>query len=98
VLAGTDVALTSVIVANVWRGTAFSLSLCYAGLTTIPDDVYEAARIDGARAHQILGRITVPLMLPILTTTLVLVVVETFNTFVMVLALTGGGPGTATQV
>ncbi|HLU60200.1 MAG TPA: sugar ABC transporter permease [Pseudonocardia sp.] len=97
-LSDPDLALTSVIVANVWRGTAFSMILCYAGLKTIPDDVYEAARIDGARAHQILGRITVPLMLPILTTTLVLVVVETFNTFDMVLALTGGGPGTATQV
>ena len=97
-LSDPDVALTSVTVANVWRGTALSMILCYAGLKTIPDEVYEAARIDGARGHQILGRITVPLMLPILTTTLVLVVVETFNTFDMVLALTGGGPGTATEV
>jgi multiple sugar transport system permease protein len=97
-LSEPDVALISVIVANVWRGTALSMILCYAGLKTIPDDVYEAARIDGASGPQILGRITVPLMLPILTTTLVLVVVETFNTFDMVLALTGGGPGTATEV
>jgi multiple sugar transport system permease protein len=97
-LSDPQVALTSVTVANVWRGTALSMILCYAGLKTIPDDVYEAARIDGAGGLQILGRITVPMMLPILATTLVLVVVETFNTFDMVLALTGGGPGTATEV
>jgi multiple sugar transport system permease protein len=72
--------------------------LCYAGLKTIPSDVYEAARMDGATAVQTLQRVTVPLMMPILTTTLVLVVVETFNTFDMVLALTGGGPGDATEV
>lgn len=97
-LSDPELALTSVIVANVWRGTALSMILCYAGLKTIPDDVYEAARIDGAGAVATLVRITVPMMLPILLTNLVLVTVETFNTFDMVLALTGGGPGTATTV
>jgi multiple sugar transport system permease protein len=97
-LSDPDVALVSVTVANVWRGTALSMILCYAGLKTIPTDVYEAARVDGATARQTLGRVTIPMMMPILTTTLVLVVVETFNTFDMVLALTGGGPGDATEV
>jgi multiple sugar transport system permease protein len=60
--------------------------------------VYEAARMDGATAGQTLRRVTIPMMMPILTTTLVLVVVETFNTFDMVLSLTGGGPGDATEV
>lgn len=86
------------IVANVWRGTALSMILCYAGLKTISADLYEAARVDGTSAPQALRHITIPLMMPILTTTLVLVVVETFNTFDMVLSLTGGGPGDATQV
>jgi multiple sugar transport system permease protein len=97
-LSDPELALTSVTVANIWRGTALSMILCYAGLKTIPDDVYEAARIDGAGAVATLLRITVPMMLPILLTNLVLVTVETFNTFDMVLALTGGGPGTATTV
>ena len=44
------------IVANVWRGTALSMIFCYAGLKTIPDDVYEAARLDGANALQTLAR------------------------------------------
>jgi multiple sugar transport system permease protein len=97
-LSDPDLALASVTVANIWRGTALSMILCYAGLKTIPDDVYEAARIDGAGAVATLFRITVPMMLPILLTNLVLVTVETFNTFDMVLALTGGGPGNATTV
>jgi len=97
-LSDPNVALTSVTVANVWRGTALSMILCYAGLKTISTDVYEAARMDGASAAQTLRRVTIPLMMPILTTTLVLVVVETFNTFDMVLSLTGGGPGDATEV
>ncbi len=92
------VALVSVTVANVWRGTALSMILCYAGLKTIPDEVYEATRIDGAGGVQTLAWVTLPMMLPILLTNLVLVLVETFNTFDMVLSLTGGGPGAATQV
>lgn len=97
-LSDPDLALASVTVANVWRGTALSMILCYAGLKTIPDDVYEAARVDGAGKVATLFRITVPMMLPILTMNLVLIVVETFNTFDMILALTGGGPGNSTQV
>lgn len=97
-LSDPNLALVSVIVANVWRGTALSMILCYAGLKTISPELYEAGRIDGATAPQMLRRITIPIMRPILMTTLVLVVVETFNTFDMVLSLTGGGPGDATQV
>lgn len=97
-LSDPQLALASVTVANIWRGTALSMILLYAGLKTIPEDVYEAARVDGAGRRTTLLRITLPLMLPILTTNLVLVVVETFNTFDMVLSLTGGGPGNSTQV
>lgn len=97
-LSDPTLALVSVIVANVWRGTALSMILCYAGLKTIPDDVLEAARIDGAGRFRSLLRVTLPMMAPILTLNLVLVTVETFNTFDMVLALTGGGPGASTQV
>lgn len=97
-LSDPNVALVSVIVANVWRGTAFSMILCYAGLQTVSRDVLEAARMDGAGYWRSLRSIVLPLMLPILTTTVIIVTVETFNTFDMVLALTGGGPGTATEV
>lgn len=97
-LSDPTLATVAIIVANVWRGTALSMILCYAGLKTIPEDMHEAARIDGASPWQALVRVTLPVMAPILTLNLVLVTVETFNTFDMVLALTGGGPGASTQV
>lgn len=97
-LSDPTIALASVIVANVWRGTAFSMILCYAALQTVSRDVLEAAKIDGAGYWRSFRSIVLPLMLPILTTTIIIVTVETFNTFDMVLALTGGGPGTATEV
>ncbi|QYJ16265.1 Melibiose/raffinose/stachyose import permease protein MelD [Rubrobacter xylanophilus DSM 9941] len=97
-LSDPEFALASVTLANIWRGTAFSMILIYAGLQTLPDDVLEAARVDGANAFQSLTRVVLPLLAPILFINLVIVSIETFNTFDMVLALTGGGPGRATEV
>lgn len=97
-LSDPEIALASVTIANIWRGTAFSMILVYAGLQTIPGDVIEAAKIDGANAFQRMTRITLPLIAPILFINLVIVSIETFNTFDMVLALTGGGPGRSTEV
>lgn len=97
-LSNPQFALASVTVANIWRGTAFSMILIYAGLQTLPDDVMEAARVDGANAWQRLIRVVLPLLAPILFIDLVVVSIETFNTFDMVLALTGGGPGRSTEV
>ena len=97
-LSDPQVALASVTLANVWRGTAFSMILLYAGLQTLPDDVMEAARVDGANAWQRLTRVMLPLLAPMLFINLVIVSIETFNTFDMVLALTGGGPGRSTEI
>jgi multiple sugar transport system permease protein len=97
-LSDPQLALASVTVANIWRGTAFSMILIYAGLQTLPDDVMEAAKVDGANAWQRLFRVMLPLLAPILFIDLVVVSIETFNTFDMVLALTGGGPGRSTEV
>ncbi len=97
-LSDPEVALASVTIANIWRGTAFSMILVYAGLQTIPGDVIEAAKIDGASAFQRMTRVILPLIAPILFINLVIVSIETFNTFDMVLALTGGGPGRSTEV
>src|ERR671913_1364098 len=97
-LSDPQVALASVTLANVWRGTAFSMILLYAGLQTLPDEVMEAAKVDGANAWQRLTHVVLPLLAPILFINLVVVSIETFNTFDMVLALTGGGPGRSTEV
>ncbi|MFZ4451623.1 carbohydrate ABC transporter permease [Salibacterium aidingense] len=90
--------LLSVTIANIWRGTAFSMILIYAGLQTLPSDVIEAARIDGANAVQRLLRVIVPILSPILLINLIIISIDTFNTFDMVMALTGGGPGRSTEV
>ena len=97
-LSTRDMALASVIVANVWRGTAFSMILQYAGLQSIDPVLYEAAAVDGASKWQSFWRVTLPSLRPILMVNLVLISIQTFNTFDMVLALTGGGPGRATEV
>jgi multiple sugar transport system permease protein len=97
-LSDPEIALASVTIANIWRGTAFSMILVYAGLQTLPGDVLEAAKIDGATAFQRVTRVILPLLAPILFINLVIVSIETFNTFDMVLALTGGGPGRSTEV
>ena len=97
-LSDPENALISVTVANIWRGTALSMILMYAGLQTVPRHLLEAARIDGAGPLQSFRAVTFPVLLPLITVDLVTITVETFNTFDMVMALTGGGPGTATQV
>jgi multiple sugar transport system permease protein len=97
-LSTPNMALMSIIIANVWRGTAFSMILQYAGLQSIPDELYEAAAVDGATKLQSFWHITLPQLRPILLINVVLGTIYTFNTFDMILPLTGGGPGRATEV
>jgi multiple sugar transport system permease protein len=97
-LSTPNMALMSIIIANVWRGTAFSMILQYAGLQSIPDELYEAAEVDGASTLQSFWHITIPQLRPILMINIILITISTMNTFDMILALTGGGPGQATEV
>ena len=97
-LSNPNLALVSVIIANVWRGTAFSMILQYAGLQSIPDEIYEAAEVDGANALQSFWHITLPQLRPILMINAILTTIFTLGTFDMILPLTGGGPGRATEV
>jgi multiple sugar transport system permease protein len=97
-LSDPNLALMSIIIANVWRGTAFSMILQYAGLQSIPDELYEAAEVDGASTLQSFWYITIPQLRPILMINIILITISTLNTFDMILPLTGGGPGQATEV
>ncbi|WP_080872824.1 carbohydrate ABC transporter permease [Oceanobacillus timonensis] len=97
-LSDPEVALFAVIFANIWRGTAFSMILIYAGLKTLPTDVIEAAKIDGANVLQRTLKVILPMLAPMLLINLVIISIDTFNTFDMVMALTGGGPGQSTEV
>ena len=97
-LSRPNLALASVIMADTWRGTAFSMILQYAGLQRIPTQLYEAAKIDGASSWQQLLFITLPQLRPVLFINIVLITIYGFNTFDMLMALTGGGPGLSTEV
>jgi len=97
-LSSAGAALASLIVANAWRGCAFSMILQYAGLQRIPRELHEAADLEGASFWQRLRSVVLPEIAPVLALNLALVTIATFNTFDLVLPLTGGGPGRATEV
>ena len=91
-------ALASTIAAGTWRGTAFSMIMIYGGLQRVPTRLYEAARVDGAGRGHRLRHVTLPQLKSVLVVTTVLVTIYALNTFDLIFALTGGGPGRATQV
>ena len=97
-LSDPNVAMVSAIVANVWRGTASSMILLYAAIKTIPEDILEASRVDGANVMQRFFRIKMPSIAGLMLIVVILNIIGTFNTFDMIMSLTGGGPGRATEV
>ncbi|MBP2489339.1 carbohydrate ABC transporter permease [Rhizobium leguminosarum] len=90
--------LSMIIVVNTWRGIATAMILLTAGLSTIPTEIYEAARMDGATPSQMFRRITLPLMMPTILLYMLISAVSTIAVFGLVYALTRGGPGGATEV
>jgi multiple sugar transport system permease protein len=91
-------ALVSVVVANVWRGCAFSMILQYAGLQRIPRELHEAADLEGISAGGRLRLVILPQIAPVLALNLALATIATLNTFDSILPLTGGGPARRTEV
>lgn len=90
-------ALPSVIGVDTWRGVGYIMVIMIAGLQSIPKDYYEAAAIDGASGMASFFRITLPLMMPVLTVTTVLNLLYGLKVFDIVFVLTNGGPGRATD-
>lgn len=97
-LTNPDLALFSVTLVNAWRGTPFMAITVLAGLQSIPHDLYDASAIDGAGRLQRFRYVTLPLVMPVLLTALVLSVIWTFSDFGIVYGLTKGGPMNATHV
>jgi multiple sugar transport system permease protein len=83
---------------DVWEWTPFVTLVVLAGLLSLPRDPFEAAIMDGARPWQVFRDITVPLMRPIIALVLLLRGIDAFKEFDKVFILTGGGPGTATEL
>jgi multiple sugar transport system permease protein len=94
---GRDSAMASLVLINSWRWFPFTALMMLAGLTRIPGDLYEAARIDGAGTWQRFKRITWPLLQPTLMVLGVVGTLLSFNVFDVIWLLTAGGPSGGTQ-
>ena len=93
-----ETALLSVIAVDIWHWTPFCFLLFLAGLESLPQDVFEAAEMDGAGPFQELIYVTLPLMIPTIIVTFAFRLVLAFKVFDEVYLLTSGGPGTSTEV
>ncbi|MGO4250186.1 sugar ABC transporter permease [Micrococcaceae bacterium Sec5.1] len=87
--------LVAIILANTWRGTAFSMLVFRAALADVPQDVSEAALMDGAQGWQRLAFITLPLIRSSIATNLMLITLQTLAVFTLIWVMTAGGPANA---
>ena len=97
-LYNSDIAIFGVLIAGLWQGSGLVMILMLAGLRSIDDDVWKAARVDGIPAWKTYVFIIIPMLRPVMVTTLVLVVTGIVKLFDLIVAQTGGGPGIATEV
>jgi raffinose/stachyose/melibiose transport system permease protein len=91
-------ALNTVIFVNIWAGVGYYMVILLAGLTTISEDVYEAAAIDGVTPITKFFYITVPLLKPIIRMCILMDIMGTIKVFDLVFAMTGGGPNGLTNL
>lgn len=96
-LAQPWLAMHAVILADVWKMSSMMAILMIGGLAVIPQDIYDAARVDGARAFFRFRRITLPLLSPTILVALLFRSMDALRTFDLVYGLTNGGPGTTTE-
>ncbi|MBB3064361.1 carbohydrate ABC transporter permease [Limibacillus halophilus] len=95
-----DVSLApwSIVIVDTWMWTPFVMLICLAGLRSIPDSIYEAAECDRASKWRQFWTITVPMVLPFLMLAVLFRGIENFKMFDLVVQLTGGGPGSTTEL
>jgi len=91
-------AMVALLIGNIWRGLSFHMIIQLAGLQAIPDQLYESAAVDGATRWVSFRHITLPLMKFTILISWIYGTILTFSVFDIVMALTGGGPGRATEV
>jgi len=90
-------ALPSLILLDTWEWVPFMTIILLAGLQSLPPEVFESARVDGANEWQIFRQIILPMMAPVSVTIILIRALEAFKLFDIVMVMTGGGPGTATE-
>jgi len=95
---GIPIALIPVVVAACWQLTGFAMAMYIAGLATVPHDLREAARIDGASEFQVYTQVIMPLLRPVTVSTAIILGHVSLKIFDLIFAMTGTGPGFATDV
>jgi multiple sugar transport system permease protein len=96
-VADPNVALTAVMLTDIWQWTPFLMLIVLAGLQSISPELYEAARVDGATAWGSFRHITVPLLLPFVVIGILIRAMDCFKLFDIIYLVTGGGPGNITE-
>jgi multiple sugar transport system permease protein len=89
--------MPSIIIADLWRSTPFVTMIFVAGLQSVPTDVYESARVDGAGDIQAFIHITLPFMKPFIWLAILFRTMDAIRRFDTIYIMTGGGPGNATE-
>jgi raffinose/stachyose/melibiose transport system permease protein len=97
-LGSMDTALVAAFIPSVWQYIGYHMLLMYAAAKSIADDIYEAAKIDGANEWQLAWRITIPLIAPMLKVCVIFAIVGSLKSFDLVYILTNGGPAHASEV
>ncbi|MEK0315691.1 carbohydrate ABC transporter permease [Cohnella sp. 56] len=90
-------ALYLVVFVTIWANLGYAMVIYIAGLQSIPEEMYEAARIDGATTTDTFMKITLPLLQPAITINILISLIGTLSTYDFIMVLTNGGPGTATM-
>ena len=97
-IADREMVMYAIVIAGIWQGTGFVMALMLAGLRGIDEDIWKAARVDGIPAWRTYLQIVLPMMKPVLVTTFVIVASGAVRVYDIVVAMTDGGPGIASDV
>ncbi|MFT3960432.1 carbohydrate ABC transporter permease [Propionivibrio sp.] len=96
-ISSADSVIPSLILVDVWQWTPMITLIVLAGLAGLSDEPVEAARVDGASEWQILRHVTIPMVMPVILTAVILRLIDALKTFDIIFAMTGGGPGYASE-
>jgi len=97
-LGNPKTALTAIALVHSWKGFGWGFIILLAGLQTIPKEMYEAAKIDGANSWQLFTKVTIPMMIPVFVLVVILTILGSMQGFVLIMAMTRGGPAGHTEV
>ena len=95
---GSKYAMTSILIADIWEWTSLPLMIIYSGRVSLPESVYEAAKVDGAKPGKVLIRITLPMLKELMAIAFILRFMDSYKFIDKVTLMTAGGPGEASEL